>query len=167
MEESIYSIGSTVGTMSRLERVPADDLRDALEQVDGSRASRRLIAAIAYQNGVTQTELAEWFDVERKTVYNWLRRLEERPDALVEAARDDPRPGRPSKLTDEQRAELARVFDDRPSAIGYDALEWSPRLVRRHVREAFGVDYTLATCRRLLAEPGGGRRQSTGTEIDV
>ena len=140
--------------MTVLDDVPVDDLREALAQVEASRPATRLIAALAYQHGVTQTELAEWFDVERKTVYNWLSRLEERPDALADAARDAPRPGRPTKLTAEQRAELADALASSPVEAGYDEREWGPSLVRRYVREQFGVDYSPASCRRLLAELG-------------
>lgn len=140
--------------MTRTEAVSADDLREALDDVDGSRAARRLIAAIAYDHGVAQTEIAEWFDVERKTVYNWLRRLEERPDALVDAASDAPRSGRPPKLTLREQAGLASILDCPPEAAGYDAPEWDPSTVRALVRDEFGVEYSLPTCRRLLTEIG-------------
>ena len=142
--------------MDHLDDVSATDLRAALSEIDGSRASTRLIAAIAHQHGVTQTEIAEWFDVERKTVYNWLRRLGERPDDLLVAARDDPRSGRPRKLTAEQRSALAETLRKPPAAAGYDARTWDAPLLMRHVREAHGVDYSRATCRRLLAEFGDG-----------
>lgn len=142
--------------MAALEDVSAADLRDALAETDGSRASTRLIAALAYRHGVTQTELAGWFDVERKTVYNWLRDLDERPDDLAEAARDDPRPGRPRKLTAEQRSALASVLEGPPAAAGFDAETWDASLLQRHVREAYDVDYSRPTCRRQLAELGEG-----------
>ena len=35
----------------------------------------RLLAAIACKNSVTQTELAEWYDVQRWTIYSCLRRF--------------------------------------------------------------------------------------------
>lgn len=147
--------------MRRLDGISAGDLRAALSEIDGSRPSRRLIAAVAYRHGISQTELAEWFDVERKTVYNWLSRLEARPDALADAARDAPRPGRPAKLSDEQRAELARVLGSTPEAAGYDEAEWDPSLVRRHVRREYGVEYSPASCRRLLDELGDGERAAS------
>lgn len=142
--------------MNRLDGISTADLRAALDEIEGSRPSRRLIAAIAYDHGVTQTELAEWFDVERKTIYNWLSRLEERPDALVDAAHDEARPGRPPMLTDRQRAALGEALEKSPQAAGYDAPAWRPSLVRAQVRDEFGVDYSLANCRRLLSELDGG-----------
>jgi len=142
--------------VAHLDDVSVDDLREVLAEIDGSRASTRLIAAIAYRHGVSQTELAGWFDVERKTIYNWLRRFDERPDDLVAAARDDPRPGRPPKLSDAQRTELASLLQGPPAAAGYDVAQWDVSLLQRHVRGAYGVDYSPATCRRLLAELGTG-----------
>lgn len=140
--------------MTRLEAVPTADLRTALEAVEGSRPATRLIAAIAYKHGVSQRELATWFDVERKTVYNWFRRFEARPDALAAAARDDPRTGRPPKLTEAQRARLSTTLARPPTAAGYDAPEWTPPLLCEHVREAYDVEYTVASGRRLLSALG-------------
>lgn len=141
--------------MAHLEGITTADLREALDDVAGSRASRRLIAAIAYKHGVAQTELAEWFDVERKTVYNWLSRLDERPAALVGAARDAPRPGRPSKLTETQQAALVSVLNTAPEAAGYGASAWTPSLVREFVRDEFDVEYSIPACSRLLGELDG------------
>lgn len=140
--------------MTHLDGISSADLRAALDEIDGSRPSRRLIAAIAYKHGVAQTELAEWFGVERKTVYNWLSRLEERPDALEDAARDAPRSGRPSKLSDDQRAQLADLLGNTPESAGYEGSEWDSSLLRRHVRDEYGVEYTAASCLRLLEDLG-------------
>lgn len=136
--------------MDHLDDVPADDLRQALDRVDGKTPALRLVAAIAYRNGVGQTELADWFGVERKTVYNWLRRFEDAPP--VEAARDAPRPGRPSKLTSEQRKRAREAIAADPCTVGHDAPEWTPETVAEYVYERFGVDYSKSSCRRLLRE---------------
>jgi chromosome segregation and condensation protein ScpB len=46
--------------VERLDGISVEELQDALDSVDGNKPTRRLLAAIAYKNGVTQTELAEW-----------------------------------------------------------------------------------------------------------
>jgi transposase len=138
--------------MGHLDGVSVDDLHEALDAVEGKRPTQRLLAAVAYKNGVTQTELAAWHGVERRTIYNWLRRLDEGP--LDRAARDDDRPGRPRKLDDDQREQLDRVLHESPARAGFDASTWTPRLVQRFVEEAFGVDYSAPSCRRLLREVG-------------
>jgi transposase len=56
--------------------------------VDGKKPTQRLLAAIAYKNGILQTELAEWYDVQRRTIYNWLKRLDI-DESLEQAVPDD------------------------------------------------------------------------------
>jgi transposase len=47
-----------------------------------------VLAAIAPKNGVTQTELAEWYGTGRRTIYSWLMRLDT-DESLARAAVDD------------------------------------------------------------------------------
>ena len=61
--------------MNHLDEISVEELQDALDNVDGNKPTQRLLAAIAYKNGVTQTELAEWYDVQRRTIYSGLKRL--------------------------------------------------------------------------------------------
>ena len=43
--------------MDHLNEIAVEELQDALNNVDGSKPTQRLMAAIAYKNGITQTEL--------------------------------------------------------------------------------------------------------------
>lgn len=138
--------------MDHLTDTTVSDLQRALEAVEGKRPTLRLVAAIAHENGVTQSELAEWFDVERKTIYNWLRRFEERDPAT--AARDDHRPGRPHKLPEGDRDRLEDHLREPPTAAGVDAPAWTTELLQAFVRDRFDVEYSLSSCRRLLREAG-------------
>lgn len=76
--------------MEHLEEITIDDLHEALDRVNGKRPTQRLVAAIAYKNGVSQTELAYWFDTGRRTIYSWLMRFET-DEPLWEAVADDQR----------------------------------------------------------------------------
>ncbi|WP_417750610.1 helix-turn-helix domain-containing protein [Salinibaculum marinum] len=62
--------------VNHLDEISVDELQDALDNVDSKRRTERLLAAIAYKNGVSQTELAEWHDVQRRTIYSWPNRLD-------------------------------------------------------------------------------------------
>lgn len=139
--------------MGHLETVSLSDLQQALDDIGGNKPTKRLIAAIAYKNGVTQSELADWFGVQRKTIYNWLTRLDE-GDRLLEAASDAQRTGRNRKLTDQQLAEFQEALHEPPEKVGYNAVGWSPDLVQRFVKEEFEVDYSIPSCRRLMKEAG-------------
>lgn len=152
--------------MDHLDAISGEDLRGALDEVDRKKPTQRLLAAIAYKNGVSQTELADWFGVQRRTIYSWLKRLESEP--LERAVRDAGRSGRPRKLADEHRARLEEVLHEPPTAVGIDAPTWTPTLVRRYVRDAFGVEYSVPSCRRLMKEAGlryrKPRRSATATD---
>jgi transposase len=152
--------------MDRLPATTVDDLQQALDSIEAKTPALRLVAAIAYKHGVTQSELAEWFDVERKTIYNWFTRFEE--EGLESAIRDKKRTGRPRKLTDEQLEELEVTLQHRPTAVGFDAPAWTTELLQAYIRERFGIDYSRSSCRRLLKEAGLRHRtaRNAAAELD-
>ena len=62
--------------MDHLNEISVEELQHALDEVEGDKPTQRFTAAIAYKNGVTQTEIAERYGVQRRTIYSWLKRLE-------------------------------------------------------------------------------------------
>lgn len=144
--------------MGRLENISLEDLQKCLDEVEGNSETLRLVVGINYKMGVPQSELAEWYDVSRTTVHNWLTRLERlESDPLDEVIHDEPRSGRPSKLTDSERERLHSILRDPPSETGIEASAWSPPLVRAYVADEFGVDYTLRHIRTLMGDAGIAR----------
>ena len=138
--------------MAHLEDVTIEELQEALDEVDKKTPAKRLTAAIAYKDGIDQETLAEWFDVERKTIYNWLTRLEN--EAPADAAVDDHRSGRNRKLSEKQLEEFRRTVHDPPTEAGYDEPAWTTHLVQRHLEDRYDVEYSIPSCRRLLKEAG-------------
>lgn len=141
--------------MGRLENISTEQLREYLEKVEQKAETLRLVVGINYKNGITQSELADWYGVSRTTIHNWLDRLERLDsEPLDEVIHDEQRSGRPSKLTQSEREKVFSVLQDPPSELGVDAPAWSPPLVRAYISEAFGVDYTLRHVRDLMNEAG-------------
>lgn len=141
--------------MARLENVTADELRSYLEIVDKRRPTLRLVVGINYKEGISQTDLAEWYGVSRTTIHNWLTRLERlQTEPFEEVIYDAERTGRPSKLTDEQWDELVTMLQQPPKAAGVDAPHWSLSRVQLLVRERFDVEYSRRHIRKLLNETG-------------
>lgn len=138
--------------MEHLDELSVEELQQALDNVEGKKPAQRLIAAIAYKNGVTQTELAEWYGVERRTIYSWLKRLD--AESLEHAVEDAHRPGRPRKLSENEQDALEQTLHDPPTEVGYDASAWTPALVRTHLKETYDVNYSIPSCRRLMKEAG-------------
>lgn len=131
-----------------LEDVSIEDLRATLDEVEGRKPTERLLAAIIYKQGPSVPTIAEWFGREPDTVYRWFERLETRP--VLEAVRDDPRPGRPSRLDPEEMARFDAALSGTPREWGYDREKWTPRLVQQLLSAEFGVEYSLRHTRRLI-----------------
>jgi transposase len=139
--------------VEHLDEISVEELQEALDNVEGNKPTQRLLAAIAYKNGVTQTELAEWYDVQRRTIYSWLKRLDT-DESLEQAVSDDKRTGRKRKLSESQQQEFEDTVQDPPEAVGVDAPAWTPALVQEYLAETYDVEYSLPSCRRLLKEAG-------------
>lgn len=138
--------------MEHLQDITVEELHESLERTEDKKPTLRLIAAIAYLHGITQSELAEWFDVERKTIYNWLKRLE--AENLNEAVQDVKRPGRPRKLDEEELNELEEILHNPPIVAGYDVPGWTVELVQHLIQDEFDCEYSQPSCRRLMKELG-------------
>jgi transposase len=139
--------------MDHLDEISVEELHDALDTVEGKKPTQRLLAAIAYKNGVTQTELAEWHDTGRRTIYSWLKRLDT-DESLAQAVTDAKRTGRKRKLSDSELHEFEETVHEPPAEVGIDAPAWTPALVQDYLDETYGVEYSLPSCRRLLKEAG-------------
>ena len=114
--------------MDHLNEISVEELQDALDNVDGKKPTQRLLTAIAYKNGVTQTELAEWYDVQRRTIYSWLKRLVD-VESLEQAVSEDKRSGRKRKLSESQQEKFEETVHEPPEEAGIDAPAWTPALV--------------------------------------
>jgi transposase len=136
--------------MPNLDSVSIDTLRSELRRVESAKATQRLMIAIAYMDGVSQTELARRYGYSRKTIYNWLTRIER--TGLSEALEDEPRSGRPPRLSKADRHRLAEHLRTNPSDFDYNAAEWTPELVQQHLADTFDESYTVRSARRMLNE---------------
>lgn len=56
--------------MDYLDEISVEELHQALDEYEGNKPTQRLTAAITHKNGVTHTELAEWYGAQRRTIYS-------------------------------------------------------------------------------------------------
>lgn len=106
--------------------------------------------ALAYCDAVSVETLSERYGIPRSTVYSWLDRFENEP--IAEAIRDEHRPGRPARLTEQERKQLARALQLRPAAFGFSDKSWTPELVQEYIRQQYHVSYSLGHVRRVIRE---------------
>jgi transposase len=134
--------------MNKLEDIDADMLRETLADTTDSKAVKRLMIALAYDDGVPVDTLSERYGIARSTVYSWLDRFEEH--SIGEAICDDSRPGRPALLDEYEREHFAKVVQRRPRDVGFEQTSWTPELAQEYIQREYGVSYSLGHIRRLL-----------------
>ncbi|WP_440988347.1 helix-turn-helix domain-containing protein [Haloarchaeobius baliensis] len=133
--------------MTKLEDVDAGHLRAELATAETAKAAKRLMVGLAYKDGVGVETIASRYGIPQSTVYYWLDRFEGEPVAA--ALTDEPRPGRPSKLTEEQRATVATWLREPPDP-GDTVDDWTAALLRDRIADEFGVDYSAAHVSRAF-----------------
>lgn len=113
--------------MDRLADVSTGRLHEALAAAEGSGRRSESSSGSTTRLASPRRRSLNGTGFPRPTVYNWLVRLENLDEEPVEAALREP-----------------------PAAAGYEADEWHPRLLRRHLAERFSVEYSLRHIRRPI-----------------
>ena len=140
--------------MDKLDGVSLSALQEHLDASESAKATKRLMVAIAYKDGVPVSTLSDRYAVPESTLYYWLDRIAEKP--LPEAIEDDDRPGRPSELDEAEREAVFDAIADSPESYGFDASSWTPELVQQLIEREYGVSYSLGHVRRLVRDADQG-----------
>jgi putative transposase len=98
----------------------------------------RMIAADRLDEGKKPAQIAAFLGVKAQSVREWRRDYLAGGRAALASAKPT---GRPRKLSDAQRQELAAVLAQGPAAHGYEAHLWTTKLIARLIKERFGVEH--------------------------
>ena len=112
---------------------------------------RRLRAIELLKRDTPVHVVAERLGVDRRSVRRWKRAHRRQGRAGIRAR---PTPGRPPKLTPQQRQRLARLVIAGPEAAGYRTSLWTCRRLVDVIREEFNVVYHPDHVGRLLRACG-------------
>lgn len=89
---------------------------------------RRMEAAEDLLHGLSHSHVVAKFGVSRTTASRWHRALTAKG---LESLRKAKAPGRPSRLTPEQKAQIADLFDQGALALGFSENHWTAALLAR------------------------------------
>jgi len=112
---------------------------------------RRLRAIRLSGDGFGPGEIAAQLGVDRRSVHRWLAAYR---DHGVEALAPLPVPGRPCKLTAQQRQKLACMLLEGATALGYPTDLWTSTRVADLIRRRLRVSYHAHHVSRLLRSLG-------------
>ena len=122
------------------------DLQKEIGRSEESRYDHRLHAILLIAKGLSAREAASQLGDAPRTVELWVHRFQE--DGL-KALHEVRRPGRPSRLSQEQIARVQLVLRSDPADAGLNADAWDSNTLSIHLR-SLGVRLKPRQCRNLL-----------------
>lgn len=137
--------------MHRLRPRGEEELRTILSRAFHSsselRHVRRLQAVYLVSLGSSCRQIAHWFGEDPRTVARWVHAFDlHGAEGLLEHSRS----GRASRLTAQQKVQLAQDTAQDPAAFGYTSAHWSGKLLALHLQRRCGVELSQRQCQRLL-----------------
>lgn len=134
----IYVRTPSVGELQELKRMTRQET---------GRVSQRAQMILLSAQQRTVPEIAGIFDVEYKTVRKWMRRFNTHGPAGLY---DEPRSGRPRKLTEPVRDKLVEMVQQDPERSGYLATFWTIAMLALALTEKLRVSLSISTIRQAL-----------------
>lgn len=114
---------------------------------------KRAQGLLAVADGEPVVQVARRLQVSRGTIYGWVHRFRERPEALPQRLSDRHRSGRPDNLFQHLLARIPRLLEASPGAFGYRHAEWTAGLLQARLA-AEGSHVSEGSVRRALHHLG-------------
>lgn len=128
-----------------------DELVEFYRKERDSRMKERYHALVLMHEIGNCTTVASIVKRSRATLQFWVNAFN---DGGLEGIKLKKPPGRPSRLSGAQKEELKRDISTHPRKLGYDFSNWEGKAVSEHVKNKFGVVFTVRRCQYLLHELG-------------
>jgi transposase len=127
------------------------------DSIDSSKAAdwregRRLRAFELKQEGWSQQNIARALGVGKGAVSQWMKRARE--GGGKEALRKRSSPGKPPRLSADQRARLSGLLEKGAVGHGFRGEVWTCQRVAQVIKREFGVGYHPAHLSRILKRLG-------------
>jgi transposase len=148
LEKGVKHVLDTESQTSRPLRSSHSPVGEETLSRDGMER-RRMEAAEDFLRGFSQSQVIAKFGVSRTTAWRWHRALTANG---LESLRKAKATGRPSRLTPEQKAQIADMFQKGDLSLGFSDDHWTAKLLARVIEERFSVHYSLDCVARLLAK---------------
>lgn len=126
-------------------------LQDEIRRSYEARYDHRLHAILMVAQGMSCREAAHLLGDSPRTVAYWVKRFE--AEGLSGLA-DADRPGRPSRLDEQQLQSIEKALRSHPSQFGYAGNLWDGKLLSHFIKKEFGVELGVRQCQRLFRQLG-------------
>jgi transposase len=125
-------------------------LQDEMRRSEESRYEHRLHAVLLVAQGLSPPEAAGWLGDSVRAVELWVHRFQEK--GLVGLS-ESQRTGRPSRLNEEQLAQVLLAVRSSPTEAGMTGSQWDAKTLSAYL-DSLGVNLMPRQCRNLLKKWG-------------
>lgn len=126
-------------------------LQDEIRRSYEARYDHRLHAILMVAQDLSCRQVAQLLGDSPRTVAYWVKRFE--AEGLSGLA-DADRPGRPSKLNEEQVQSIERALRSDPSEYGLAGNLWDGKILSHFIDQQFGIQLGVRQCQRLFRRLG-------------
>jgi transposase len=129
----------------------SQELRRLASRSKDANQSRRLLSLAAVLDGMSRADAGRIGGMDRQTLRDWVHRFNQvGPDGLFDRWAAGP----PSRLSEEQKAELAEIVETGPNPDVDGVVRWRRVDLQRVIKERFGVEYHERHVGTLLKKLG-------------
>ncbi len=111
------------------------------------RVSERIHFVLLNARGYSPAQIADLYQVDERTVIQWLERYQA---AGLAGLDDRPRTGRPRLASAAAEAEACRCLDESPRVVAVERTTWTRRLLQRHLGERLACFLSSRSVSRLI-----------------
>lgn len=126
-------------------------LHNEIHRSEQSRYDHRLHGVLLVAQGLTCPEVAKLLGDSQRTVEYWVHRFETKGLAGL---REGKRPGRPTRLSEEQLKVVSTALFLPPRESGLEGNRWDSKLLSVYLQREYGADLGVRQCQRLLRHLG-------------
>ena len=141
--------------MKKLILRDADKLKIAIKEkitkLENGHYIHRLDALLLIAHGRDAYEVAEMYGHSPRSVHDWINGVNKHG---LQYLMDDQKPGRPTKLLQEQIEQLRNDILKSPVELGYDQAGWNGKLLSEHIHRQFCIELKVRRCQELFHELG-------------
>jgi transposase len=129
------------------EGVTTEQLRSEALAAQNVRQARRLLALLAVAEGKSRERAANAGGMDRQTLRDWVYRYNEFGAVGLISKKS---PGRPAKLSAEQKEEITKIVDAGPYLEKDNIVRWRCVDLKYIIRDRFDIDFHVDSIGRLL-----------------
>jgi transposase len=131
----------------KIENYSPLELKALLRKDEKFQQGVRLYACYQVSMGKRPKELEDIYETSFKSICNWVNKLNK---GGVEALIDKAKPGRSSRLTDEQKEHIKNILLKSPETYGYNSSTWTGLLLINWLEKEYKVQYKKAQIYNIL-----------------